>query len=150
MKNFPFCHSVPSCHPFRKWMALGLFAFIAGLAGTHPHAATSRSDKDSIAAATPQKKTGRNNTGCRRKKQLPEQYGNSRLAKAETFFPHRHILVRKHRSRETGIPAQNFCRPVAPYGHETGHRRNRNRYLYRPFCRAPFRSIHGKKPQGDR
>ena len=56
MKNFPFCHSVPSCHPFRKWMALGLFAFIAGLAGTHPHAATSRSDKDSIAAATPQKR----------------------------------------------------------------------------------------------
>lgn len=37
-------------------MALGLFAFIAGLAGTHPHAATSRSDKDSIAAATPQKR----------------------------------------------------------------------------------------------
>ena len=105
---------------------------------------------DSPKKAYQKKKTGRNNTGCRRKKQLPEQYGNSRMTKAETFFPHRHILVRKHRSRETGIPAQNFCRPVAPYGHETGHRRNRNRYLYRPFCRAPFRSIHGKKPQGDR
>lgn len=49
-------------------MALGLFAFIAGLAGTHPHAATSRSGKDSNAAASSPKRHIK-------KKDRPEQHG---------------------------------------------------------------------------
>ena len=68
MKNFPFCHSVPSCHPFRKWMALGLFAFIAGLAGTRPMPRPPGQTKTALRRRLPKK-------GVSEKKDRPEQHG---------------------------------------------------------------------------